>query len=110
MKRLFAIAFSIFAIALFSFGQAAFAADPANGAKIFSANCVACHTGGGNVVNPAKTLSKADLDKNGKASVEAIKTQVTNGAGAMPGFGGRLSPSDIEDVATYVLSQAEKGW
>ena len=110
MKRLFTIALSFFAIALFAFGQPAFAGDAANGAKLFSANCVACHTGGGNVVNAAKTLSKADLEKNGKDSVEAIKTQVTNGAGAMPAFTGRLSSSDIEDVAAYVLSQAEKGW
>ena len=37
-------------------------------------------------------------------------TQVTNGKNAMPAFSGRLTEADIEDVATYVLDQAEKGW
>ena len=90
--------------------SAAQAADLAHGGQIFSSNCAACHIGGGNVVNGAKTLKKADLDQYGMASIEAITTQVTNGKGAMPAFQGRLSAEDIADVAAYVLSQAEKGW
>jgi cytochrome c6 len=43
-------------------------------------------------------------------SVDAIKKQVTNGKGAMPAFGGKLSADDIEDVANYVLSKSEAGW
>lgn len=88
----------------------ALAGDIASGAKVFGSNCAACHIGGGNLVNPAKTLSKADLEANVMASLEAIKTQVTNGKGAMPSFAGRLSEADIENVASYVLDQAEKGW
>jgi len=71
---------------------------------------VACHVGGGNVVNGAKTLKLADLEKYDMASLEAIKTQVTNGKSAMPAFLGRLTDQDIDDVATYVLDQAESGW
>ncbi len=96
--------------AMFTFATPAFAGDAASGAKIFSANCAACHAGGMNVVNGAKTLKKEALDKYGMNSLEAIVTQVTNGKNAMPKFGGRLKPEQIEDVATYVLSQAEKGW
>nr|YP_009739020.1 cytochrome c553 [Palmaria decipiens]QIC19459.1 cytochrome c553 [Palmaria decipiens] len=43
-------------------------------------------------------------------SVDAITTQVTNGKGAMPAFGGRLESDDINNVANYVLSQSESGW
>ncbi len=96
--------------AMFTFATPAFAGDAANGAKVFSANCAACHAGGNNVVNGAKTLKKEALDKYEMNSLEAIITQVTNGKNAMPKFGGRLKPDQIEDVATYVLSQAEKGW
>uniref|UniRef100_UPI0039A3F880 Cytochrome c6 n=1 Tax=Synechococcus elongatus (strain ATCC 33912 / PCC 7942 / FACHB-805) TaxID=1140 RepID=UPI0039A3F880 len=85
-------------------------ADLAHGGQVFSANCAACHLGGRNVVNPAKTLQKADLDQYGMASIEAITTQVTNGKGAMPAFGSKLSADDIADVASYVLDQSEKGW
>ncbi len=89
---------------------AALAGDAANGAKIFSANCASCHLGGKNVVNAAKTLQKADLEKYGMNSLEAIVAQVNKGKNAMPAFGGRLNASDIEDVATYVLSKSEQGW
>lgn len=96
--------------AMFVFAAPALAGDAASGAKIFSANCAACHAGGNNVVNAAKTLKKEALEKYEMNSIEAITTQVTNGKNAMPAFKGRLTDAQIEDVATYVLSQAEKGW
>lgn len=95
---------------IFTFATPAIAGDAASGAKIFSANCSSCHAGGRNVVNGAKTLQKGDLEKYGKNSIDAITTQVNNGAGAMPSFKGRLTDAQIDDVATYVLSQSEKGW
>ncbi|MEB3210857.1 MAG: c-type cytochrome [Leptolyngbyaceae bacterium] len=101
----------ICSIAVFGIGSSpAFAADLANGAQVFSANCNACHAGGNNYVNAAKSLRKGDLEKYDMASLEAIKTQVTNGKLAMPAFGGKLSAQEIENVAAYVLDQAEKGW
>ena len=110
MKKLIIIGLVSVAIAVFSFTTPAWAGDAANGAKIFAANCAACHAGGKNVVNPAKTLQKGDLDKYGMHDLEKIKYQVTNGKAAMPAFANRLSAQKIEDVATYVLSQADKGW
>jgi len=86
------------------------AADLGHGSQVFASNCAACHIGGGNVVNGAKTLKKADLEKYEMASLEAIQTQIKNGKSAMPAFLGRLSEQDIEDVAAYVLDQADKGW
>ena len=85
------------------------AADLAHGAKVFGANCAACHAGGRNVVVASKSLKKEDLAKYGM-DLEAIVYQITNGKNAMPAFKGRLSATDIEDVAHYVLAQAEKGW
>lgn len=93
-----------------AFSAPAFAGDAANGGKIFSANCAACHAGGNNVIMANKTLKKEALAQYGMNSIEAITTQVTKGKNAMPAFGGRLSAAQIEDVATYVLSQSEKGW
>jgi cytochrome c6 len=41
----------------------------------------------------------------------AVMRQVTNGKGAMPAFGGRLSDDDIANVATYVIATSgEQGW
>jgi len=91
-----------------------FAADAAHGAQIFSANCAACHIGGGNVVNGQRTLQQSDLDAYlmgyGEGHEAAIVTQVTNGKNAMPAFGGKLSDTDIADVAAYVEQQAGNGW
>jgi cytochrome c6 len=110
MKRIVAALGLGLCLAIFWFGSPAFALDVANGAKVFGANCAACHIGGGNLVNATKTLKKADLDQYAMASLAAITTQVTNGKNAMPGFGGRLTPDQVEDVAAYVLEQAETGW
>ncbi|ELR96578.1 cytochrome c6 PetJ [Gloeocapsa sp. PCC 73106] len=97
-------------ITMFTITTPALAGDIANGAKVFSANCAACHAGGLNVVNGAKTLKKGDLEKYEMYSLEAVKTQITKGKNAMPAFLGRLNEAQIEDVASYVLAQAEKGW
>jgi cytochrome c6 len=110
MKKLFGAITLLLAIMVFSFASPAWAGDAANGAQIFTAKCAACHIGGKNAVNPAKTLQKSALDQYGMYSLEAIVTQVTNGKNAMPAFGTQLSASEIKDVATYVLSQADKGW
>ncbi len=96
--------------AMFVFTTPALAGDAANGAKIFSANCAACHAGGRNVINGAKTLQKDALAKYEMNSVDAITYQIVNGKNAMPAFKGRLNDSQIDDVATYVLSQSENGW
>ena len=95
---------------IFTFTAPALAGDAASGAKIFSVNCAACHAGGNNVVNGAKTLKKEALDKYEMNSLEAIVYQVSNGKNAMPAFKDRLTDAQIDDVATYVLSQADKGW
>ncbi|MEB3321950.1 MAG: c-type cytochrome [Synechococcaceae cyanobacterium] len=112
MRRLFSLLALCLALVL---GAApSFAADAAHGAQIFSANCAACHMGGGNVVNAERTL-KADaleayLADYAADHQAAIAYQVTNGKNAMPAFGGKLSASDIADVAAYVEEQASKGW
>ena len=109
-SRLLSTLLVFLAAAMFTFATPAVAGDAASGAKIFSANCAACHAGGRNVVNGAKTLQKDALDKYEMNSLEAITNQVNNGKNAMPAFRGRLTDAQIDDVATYVLSQAENGW
>ena len=90
----------------------AFAGDADAGEKIFSGNCAACHAGGQNVIMPEKTLEKSALETylDGGFNEGSVVKQVTNGKNAMPAFGGRLSDSDIANVATYVISTAKDGW
>ncbi|MEA5593849.1 cytochrome c6 PetJ [Rivularia sp. UHCC 0363] len=109
MKKIVSILLLGVAIFSFAFGRPALA-DASAGAAVFNANCASCHAGGRNLVQANKSLSKADLEKYGMNSIEAITNQVTNGKNAMPAFKGRLKDTQIQDVAAYVLSKAESGW
>jgi len=106
------LSFVAFAIALFTFTFAhpAIAAENTLGAKVFNANCAACHMGGGNVVSATKNLKAEALKQFSMDSADAIIAQVTKGKNAMPAFGGRLTDEQIQSVATYVLDQSTKGW
>ncbi|MBW4686432.1 MAG: c-type cytochrome [Komarekiella atlantica HA4396-MV6] len=110
MKKILSIILLGITIFTFAFSSPALAADSANGAKLFSANCASCHAGGKNLVQAQKTLKKDALEKYGMYSAEAIIAQVTKGKNAMPAFNGRLKPNQIEDVAAYVLEKADKDW
>ena len=104
------LALCAFALLNLGLARPALAAETGNGAKIFSANCAACHIGGGNIIIANKTLKKQVLEKYNMASMEAIVNQVQNGKSAMPAFRSRLNDAEIEDVAAYVLEKAENGW
>ncbi|MEH2036532.1 MULTISPECIES: cytochrome c6 PetJ [unclassified Nostoc] len=110
MKKMITVILLGIAIFTFAFSSPALAADAAGGAKVFSANCASCHAGGKNLVKAEKSLKKDALEKYGLYSAEAIVAQVTKGKGAMPAFGARLKADQIENVAAYVLSQADKAW
>lgn len=110
MKKIITVMLLGIAIFTFVFSSPALAGDAVSGAKVFSANCASCHAGGKNLVQAPKNLKKDALEKYGMYSEEAIIAQVTKGKNAMPAFGSRLKPNQIEDVTTYVLSQADNDW
>ncbi len=110
MNKFFSCTLGLTSVITLSLSSQAIAADIAAGEQIFNANCAACHAGGNNAIITEKTLKKDVLEAYSMNSVDAITTQVTNGKGAMPAFGGRLEAEDIDNVANYVLSQAEQGW
>ena len=110
MRRFFSLLALCLALVL---GAApSFAADLTSGAAVFNGNCAACHMGGGNVVNAERTLKadalKAYLTNFADGPEVAVAYQVTNGKGAMPAFGGKLSEAQIADVAAYVVDQSTK--
>jgi mono/diheme cytochrome c family protein len=72
----------------------------ASGKQVFTQNCGGCHTlkeaGTSGSVGP--NLDDLQPDK------ATVTRQVNNGGGPMPSFKGKLSPAQINDVATYVSS------
>lgn len=82
----------------------------AEGAALFSANCAACHAGGGNIIRRGKNLKQRAMTRNGYGEVGAIASIVNKGKGAMPAFADRLTGDEIEAIAQYVHKQSESGW
>ena len=76
-------------------------ADAAEGRRLFNAySCGACHVladaEGSGHVGPA-------LDGNRALTRDYVINVVTNGRGAMPGFGGQLSDEEIALLAAYIV-------
>jgi cytochrome c6 len=80
------------------------AATPQTGETEFKLYCSACHADGGNIINPAKTLSKADRDKNGiKTAADIIKLMRNPGEGMSLFDEKTLPEKDAEKIAEYIL-------
>jgi cytochrome c6 len=80
------------------------------GEAIFRSNCIICHLGGNNIIIPEKNLKKETLEANGMYSLKAITYQVVNGKNGMPAFGSRLKEVEIEEIADYVLFEAQNNF
>lgn len=83
--------------------------DPAKiaaGKELFTNfSCGSCHAladaGADGHVGPA-------LDGNKGLTHALVVDRVTNGQGPMPAFAGQMTDQEIQDVATYVVSAAQK--
>jgi cytochrome c6 len=87
-----------------------FTLDLAQGAQVFETQCAGCHLGGGNIVRRGKNLKLKTLQRNHVDTMETIAALVQKGQGNMSAYRDRISPAEIENVAAYVLDQAQKGW
>ncbi len=106
MKKLVVLELLLIVITI----QPVYAGDIGAGSKIFEANCAGCHINGGNIVRRGKNLFKKALKRNRMDSIEAITELVINGNNNMPAYKDRLTVPEIQDVANYVLQQAENNW
>lgn len=77
---------------------AASAEDAAAGAKVYAANCAACH--GANRAGVAGAFP-ALTDVGKRLDPKQIKERIRKGGGMMPPFG-HLSEKDVEDLAAFL--------
>ncbi|MEA5577501.1 cytochrome c6 PetJ [Anabaena sp. UHCC 0451] len=110
MKKIIVLILFTFCLWIINFTLPAMALDTQNGAEVFSVHCAGCHINGGNIIRRGKNLKKNSLKKYGMDSLEAITNIVTNGKNNMSAYKERLTTEEIQNVAAYVLEQAEKNW
>ncbi len=97
---------SIMGTAAFTFAKEA---KESRGEKLFMTNCKVCHPDGGNIVNPKKTLHKADREANGVKTVEDIIKRMRNPGPGMTKFDEKNYPDkDARAIAEYVLKTFNK--
>ncbi len=90
-----------------SFAQKAVSAD--SGEALFMANCKICHPDGGNIVNPKKTLHKADREANNIKTAADIVNRMRNPGPGMTKFDEKTIPDkDAHAIASYVLKTFNK--
>ncbi|SNB46935.1 c-type cytochrome [Geobacter sp. DSM 9736] len=105
MKKPLFTPFCILAGFALSGAPALAAPDSKNDGKaLFEQHCQACHAGGGNTMNPAKTLKKKELQANGiKTRDDIIKVVRNPGPGMTPFDQNTLSDQQAGAIADYVL-------
>jgi cytochrome c6 len=99
MKKVVAIVMLLGLMSLTGFAQAG--ADP------YKAKCQMCHGADGTPpAAMAKSMGIKDLksDDVQKQSDADLKATVEKGKDKMPGFAGKLTPAQIDDVVKYVRS------
>ncbi len=105
MKKMFVIL--AFGVAISFAATAAFPgmADAAqSGEALFMEHCKVCHPDGGNVVNPKKTLHKADRDANNVKTANDIVNKMRHPGPGMVTFDEKTIPNkEAKEIAEYVL-------
>lgn len=106
MKKIVMAAGSLAAIGLLA---TVCLADMKKGAKIdggaeFKKHCAACHPDGGNIINPKKTLKKADLAKSGIKDWKGIMKAMRSPGPGMTKFDAKTIPDkEAKAIGDYVL-------
>ena len=108
MKKFMAASVAAISLCAFLSGES-IAAEKKQMKKIsgegeFKENCAICHPDGGNIINPAKTLHKKDLDAGGiKKPVDIIAKMRKPGPG-MTQFDKKTVPDkEANAIAVYIL-------
>ena len=75
------------------------------GAKLFQKHCAVCHPNGGNIIKPALTLHKKDIEAHGVKTAGDIVGKMRNPGPGMTRFDTKtISDKDAKEIAQYILT------
>jgi cytochrome c6 len=104
MRKHFIVPALAAAVLLVLHGYAVPASKAAQGEQAFEKNCTVCHKDGGNIINPAKTLHKKDLEANGITKPADIIAKMRNPGPGMTKFDRKAIPDkEAGAIADYIL-------
>ena len=104
MKKACILFLAVFFISISVAGFAKEDAAKGTGESLFKANCSPCHAGGGNIVNPQKTLHKKDREANNIRKPADIVSKMRNPGPGMTKFDkNTISDKDAKAIADYIL-------
>jgi len=73
------------------------------GAKLFQDHCAVCHPAGGNIIKPALTLHKKDMESHGVKTAADIVGKMRNPGPGMTRFDAKtISDKDAKEIAEYI--------
>jgi cytochrome c6 len=108
-KAAIGIIAAVCALSLQSVASAGEASHENKGAALFKQHCVVCHTDGGNIVNPKKTLHKKDREANNIKSANDIIHLMRNPGPGMLKFDEKIiSNKDAHEIAEYIIKTFPK--
>lgn len=104
MKKQLAATATLLAVAAFAGTALADGKGKINAKKEFEEHCAACHADGGNIVNPAKTLSKKDREANKIKTWKDIVATMRNPGMGMTKFEKKdISDKEARAIAEYII-------
>jgi cytochrome c6 len=105
MRHILVIVAAIIGVSLFVMtGFADETQKETRGESAFNEYCMACHPGGNNIFNPAKTLHKNVLDANNIKTPGDIIKIMRNPGPQMTAFDKDTIPDNVaKEIAEYIL-------
>jgi cytochrome c6 len=104
VKKALSLSVVIFLSLCVGLGVAAEKMKEKTGESLFKEHCEICHPGGGNIMDPQKTLHRKDLEKQGITKPEDIIGTLRNPGPGMIKFDEKTIPdADAKKIAEYIL-------
>lgn len=76
-----------------------------DGKALFETYCASCHRGGGNIINPKKTLKASDMAANGVKDAKDVMKLIRNPGPGMVKYDEKtLSDKEAKAISEYVIN------